>query len=155
MPYLIFSKQLQSWFEVLSIIGVKTYCTFSLDSCPSSLAALKMSWVPWKRQKDRRKVDRGREESIVIIMTKQGSGKRLSVTQRTATYLTHTFINSKPLYRCQGTFSFKCCYHTYLCFTHSKTLHSAAQIHAHTEWDMSVGREGKVFQLVVRASKRT
>ena len=159
MPRLIFS-----WFIALmpgpEHTGIKTYCTFSLDSCPSSLAALKMSWVPWKRQNetDRREAEgrrEGEEESIVIIMTMQGSSKRLSVTQRTVTFLTHTFINShsKPLYRCQGTFSFKCCYHTYLCFIHSKTLHSAARTHTH--WDISVRKEGKVAQLVVRARKKT
>ena len=75
----------------------------------------------------------------------QGSSKRLSVTQRTATFLTHTLthththtlINSpaKPLYRCQGTFSFKCCYHTYLRFIHSKAyapLHKSTHTHTHT-----------------------
>ena len=53
--------------------GVFTYRTFSLDSCPSSLAALKMSWVPWKRRRQR-KVDRQRERRVVvvIIMTKRG-----------------------------------------------------------------------------------
>lgn len=73
------------------------------------------------RQRDRWK------KGVVVIMTIKGSSKWLSVKQKTATFLTHSF---KPLYRCQGAFSFKCCYHTYLFYLFPKITHT--RMHTHT-----------------------
>ena len=85
----IFRGSCSFWFGALmpgpQHNGGKTYCTFSLDSCPSSLAALKMSWVPWKRQKERRTDGRKVERRKVLLLSWQtwGGSKRLGVTQRT------------------------------------------------------------------------
>lgn len=80
--------------------------------------------------------EKGREgtrggEGVVIATTIVGSSKRLSVTQRTATFLTLSFINShsKPLYRCHGTFSLKCCYRTHLQFFSFRNITLATHTH--------------------------
>lgn len=85
--------------------------------------------------------EKGREgtrggEGVVIATTIVGSSKRLSVTQRTATFLTLSFINShsKPLYRCHGTFSLKCCYRTHLQFFFSfRNITLATRTHTHEQ----------------------
>jgi len=43
-----------------------------------------------KRGGGRREIGKNREKRTVIIMTEKGSTIRLSVTQRTATFLTNT-----------------------------------------------------------------
>lgn len=113
-----------------------------------------MSWVPWKRQKGRRRNKKGRQAerkrergALLLSWQNNGGGKWLSVTQRTVTFLTHTFINShsEPLYRCHGTFSFKCCYHTYLSFNHSKTLHTNTTRRRESGSARSKGRKIDIF----------
>lgn len=121
-------------------------CTFSLDSWPSSFAALKMSWVPWKRQGQWGRWKKGGEKgAVVIIMTIKGSSKQLSVTQKTATFLTHSFTvtlswftDVKVLFPSSADITL-----IWVLFVPKNLSLSLSHRHSHThiEWDTSVREE--------------
>lgn len=156
MLFRIFSKQLETQSEAL-VPGPERKCSRNilylqlgqlselLGSVKDELSALEET----ERQKKGRQAERKRERRGALLLSGQnnGGGKWLSVTQRTATFLTHTFINShsEPLYRCHGTFSFKCCYHTYLSFNHSKTLHTNTTRRRESGSARSKGRKIDIF----------
>lgn len=74
-----------------------------LGSVKDELSALKETEKTGSNRKSQKK---GKERGALLLSWQHRAALNGLVTQRTVTFLTHTFMNnhSNPLYRCQGTF---------------------------------------------------